>query len=147
MRFLFFYFFEFDMWVHTHTLKDRICILFFVIVIVIMHISNVFLLVLSKATGLSLQLKKKCSGLIKIWFDMKPTLVVQLVDTWRPQNISIVLYLVQNIWTIHDVVGVAKNLQMLKWSRSTILIHVSFCLFVRAQEGQPCQQYQLHTLH
>jgi hypothetical protein len=60
---------------------------------------------------------------------MKHTLVVQLVDTWRPQNISIVLYLVQNIWTIHDVVGVATNLQMWKSSRSTILTHVSF-LFV-----------------
>ena len=33
------------------SIKDRFCILFFVIVIVIMHISNVYLLVLSKATG------------------------------------------------------------------------------------------------
>ena len=39
------------------TVKDRFCILFFdiVIVIVIMHISNVYLLVLSKATGQTLQ--------------------------------------------------------------------------------------------
>ena len=45
------------LWSCQACLKDRFCIVFFVIVIVlvIMHISNVYLLVLSKATGQTLQ--------------------------------------------------------------------------------------------